>query len=530
MVATMLPVRQAVTGASAPARAPAAKSERFVVAFAPVRGPSRKAFGDTRGESVKPTGECPSPYGTMTHEEARIIERSLVALDDLFYVFDVEGDPLVWNERAVEVTGYSGDEVDGLGPTDFVAEEHRERVAESVEEIWATGSSTVEADILTKGGERIPYEFNGQRLTDAEGTPIGLAGIGRDLTDRRERERELEEQAMRLRLFNLAFPDLAFVVGEDGRFLDVIAGESSESLLYEEPTAFLGESVHEIFPADLAEDLVSTTRRAIETDEPQRLEYALDFPDGERWFEARIESLPVQFEGTDATLWVARDVTARKEQEEELTRQNDRLERFASIVSHDLRNPLNVAQGRLDLLEEECNSEHVAPIETALERMERIIDDVLWLAREGRDLGTLDSVDLGDAVDVSWLVVADGAPDCELVVADGDGLGRIRADEDRLRQLLENLFRNAVEHGGDGVTVTVGRLEGGFYVADDGPGIPEARRDGVFDAGYSTSHEGTGFGLTIVREVADAHGWSLGVRESADGGARFEVTGVTAAE
>jgi signal transduction histidine kinase len=103
----------------------------------------------------------------------------------------------------------------------------------------------------------------------------------------------------------------------------------------------------------------------------------------------------------------------------------------------------------------------------------------------------------------------------------------VLADESRLRQLFENLFRNAVEHGGPGVAVTVGPLEGrGFYVADDGPGIPADERDRVRETGYTTADGGTGFGLSIVESIADAHGWGMRLVESETGGARFEFTGV----
>jgi signal transduction histidine kinase len=94
---------------------------------------------------------------------------------------------------------------------------------------------------------------------------------------------------------------------------------------------------------------------------------------------------------------------------------------------------------------------------------------------------------------------------------------------------------DSVEHGGDsanghtsaGVNVTVGALDDGFYVADDGPGIPESERDDVFEAGYSTNEDGTGFGLDIVREIVEAHGWTIAVTESESGGARFEITGLS---
>jgi nitrogen fixation/metabolism regulation signal transduction histidine kinase len=91
-----------------------------------------------------------------------------------------------------------------------------------------------------------------------------------------------------------------------------------------------------------------------------------------------------------------------------------------------------------------------------------------------------------------------------------------------------NAPEDAVEHGStsDGATVAVGAVDGGFYVEDDGPGIPKSERDTVFEAGHTTSEDGTGFGLSIVERVVEAHDWSIRVGESAVGGARFEITGV----
>ncbi len=102
----------------------------------------------------------------------------------------------------------------------------------------------------------------------------------------------------------------------------------------------------------------------------------------------------------------------------------------------------------------------------------------------------------------------------------------IRADPSRLKQFLENLIGNAIEHGGEEATVTVGELADGFYIADDGPHIPEEERERVFETGYSTDDDGTGFGLNIVQEIATAHGWEVSVTDSEGGGARFEITSV----
>lgn len=213
------------------------------------------------------------------------------------------------------------------------------------------------------------------------------------------------------------------------------------------------------------------------------------------------------------------EITARKEAEAELERQNARLEQFASVVSHDLRNPLNVASGRLELAQDSCDSEQLSHIEAAHDRMEALIDNLLTLAREGQAVTSVAEIDIGAIANQSWNHVDTGSAD--LHIADSQ---LIRADENRLVQLYENLFRNAIEHGGDAVTITVGTLDNGFYLADDGPGLSGEEQDNLFEIGYSTKPSGTGFGLAIVKEIVDAHDWEISVTTSAAGGARFECT------
>jgi len=215
------------------------------------------------------------------------------------------------------------------------------------------------------------------------------------------------------------------------------------------------------------------------------------------------------------------DITDRKRQEQELRRKNERLEQFASVVSHDLRNPLTVLDRSIVIAEETGETEHFRRCRRAVERMERLIEDLLTIAREGDEVEEMTSVSLAEVSENCWEFVA--TAEATLAV---EAHRTVRADRGRLAQLLENLFRNAIQHGGEGVTITVGDLEDGFYVADDGPGIPPADSEAVFEFGYSTTAEGTGFGLNIVEAVADAHGWSVRVDESAAGGARFEITGV----
>ncbi|WP_435195669.1 sensor histidine kinase [Natronomonas sp. EA1] len=209
---------------------------------------------------------------------------------------------------------------------------------------------------------------------------------------------------------------------------------------------------------------------------------------------------------------------------DDIERKRDQLSAFSGIVSHDLRNPLNVAMGRVELARETGDETHLDRATGALDRMDRLIAQLLALAREGESIGETEPVSLRAAAEASWEMVATG--DARLVVAEETVL---EADPDRLQQLLENLFRNSIQHGspsasrGGTLTVTVGTTDEGFYVADDGPGIPEEHCQTVFEPGQSLGAGGTGFGLAIVARIADAHGWSVRVTESETGGARFEI-------
>jgi PAS domain S-box-containing protein len=222
---------------------------------------------------------------------------------------------------------------------------------------------------------------------------------------------------------------------------------------------------------------------------------------------------------------VIQDITEQKKREQRLTQQNERLNEFASIISHDLRNPLNVATARTTLLQQVCDdteaSVHLDPLESSLDRMEEIIEGTLLLARNGESISELNHVHIVDSLGNCWGNVT--TENASLEIKDEFTL---LGDADRLKHVFENLFRNATEHGGDGLTVTVGQMNNGFYVEDDGKGIPEDKREQIFETGYSSDPQGTGFGLTIVKRIVEAHGWDISLTEGSDGGARFEFDGV----
>ncbi|MFP8957519.1 GAF domain-containing protein [Natrialbaceae archaeon A-CW3] len=233
------------------------------------------------------------------------------------------------------------------------------------------------------------------------------------------------------------------------------------------------------------------------------------------------------------------DITEQKRHERALTAKNERLDEFASIVSHDLRNPLNVAQGYLEIVTDSGDLTHLREVEGALARMDELIDQLLTLSRHGTLISETERLTLHAVARQAWSLV--DTPGAVLELEDDIAF---EADRARLSELFENLFRNAVEHGSTSrsvadahdqpdnaspqseLTITVSALENGFAVSDDGVGIPAGDRESVFESGYTTIEDGTGFGLSIVAQIAEAHGWTVAATESDAGGARFEFLDV----
>lgn len=286
--------------------------------------------------------------------------------------------------------------------------------------------------------------------------------------------------------------------------------------------------IHDLFPPDDADVVVDLQDEAIEAGTRVTDEFVYQHPwGGERYYRAAAEPVIRESEGpTTEALFVGVDITDTRHlqnREAALLRQNERLEDFAGVLTHDLRNPLSIALGNLSLLEIDEN-DRLKRVEQALKRMDDIITDALTLAREGKHVVDPQPVSLTTICRRAWDMV--DTKEATLTIGE-DTI--VLADPTRLARLLENLFRNAVEHGGVTVEVRMGILDNGFYIEDDGPGIPPEQREAVFEKGYSGS-DGTGFGLGIVESIADAHGWKILATEGSDGGARFKLINVKTRE
>ncbi|TKX46027.1 MULTISPECIES: GAF domain-containing sensor histidine kinase [unclassified Halorubrum] len=225
--------------------------------------------------------------------------------------------------------------------------------------------------------------------------------------------------------------------------------------------------------------------------------------------------------------WVSNELERQKHYAE-LREQNERLDEFAGIVAHDLRNPLAGAIGFLELAQDQVSgqaAEFLDRVRGALGRMESMIAECLMLAKEGTDVGERTRVDLDGVVRDAWDTVRTRNATLSVEVAPGT---TVLADEMRLRRLFENLFRNCVEHGGPDVAVTVTGDAHGFAVSDDGPGLPDDVEHAL-TAADADNIKSFGLGLLVVQRVISGHGWDLAV-DSGDEGTRFAVSDVNAAE
>lgn len=317
------------------------------------------------------------------------------------------------------------------------------------------------------------------------------------------------------------------VIDGDHRFLDV--NPRAAEILGVDAESVIGRTVTEGLPQE------AWQRAFFDALEAGDADVTIQDPTDRGTYRMQVSPLREARGGLLGHVVVIHDVTEQKQRERELQRQNDRLEEFASVVSHDLRNPLNVAAMNLELVE--ADEEPVANAKDAVARMDTIVEDVLQLAREGQIVEETSQISIRDCAQRAWAAVATG--DADLTIEDDV---TVDGDPERLARAFENLFRNAVEHsatssrsetsedaseyGNTEVTVTVGPLDdgpAGFFVADDGPGIPPSERETVFEHGYSNAADGTGFGLSIVQSIVEAHGWTIAVTDSESGGARFDI-------
>jgi PAS domain S-box-containing protein len=452
------------------------------------------------------------------------------------------------NAAFEDVFGYPAECAVDTSLNELIVPPDAEDESEEIDQKARSGEQlTTEVRRQTANDELRDFLFRNVLIENTEGEPRAH-GIYTDITARKRRERrlnvlheanrdlmladtrqEVAEIASRAMsdILELPLNGVYLYDADDDGLVPLAASSEARDVIGVPPTFREGESIAwQVFESGEPQihDDVQKAPTVYNPETPIRSE--LHLPLGDHGILLIGSTTVDDFDETDISLakLLASNVAIaldRVERKRELQCQNDRLDEFASVVSHDLRNPLNVAIGHLELAKETGDAEHFEVVAHAQNRMEDIIQDVLTLARQGDTVGETQSIALDTVARRAWANVETGPATLQFDID-----RTIDADASRVSQLLENLFRNAIEHGGEGVTVRAGWLEerDGFYIEDTGTGISPKERARVFESGYTTAPDGTGFGLAIVKEIAEAHGWDIDVIEGEDGGARFEFT------
>ncbi len=458
----------------------------------------------------------------------------------------------------------------GKDPLEYIHPEDQERVAGQISALVECPDeiSTVEFRAKDANGDWQWIESRAQNCTEEESIS-GILAVMREISDRKEQQQQLKQYSETLEQLHVTTRELLETTDAEDAIKEVI--ESLDRVLEYDIAAIwmsndAGTVLEPVAVSDRGKELVSeiptysaeTNSLSWDVYANQEFKYIPDMAANNQRLNPGtvIRSEVIVPLGKHGVLNIGATETDRfsaqernlirlwaetltvileritqlellHEREQALVRERDRLDEFVSVISHDLRNPLNVATLRTELARQECDSEHLPQVETALTRMTTLIENLLQLARQGNAIGETEAVDLGEIAEQCWQMVA--TTDATLTV---EQTGTLKADMTRLTQALENLFRNSVEHGGSAVDIRVGIIGDGtgFYVADNGPGIPADERSQLFESTVTSPEGETGFGLAIVNQICQAHGWDVTATESDSGGVRFEITGVELVE
>lgn len=503
-------------------------------------------------------------------EDAFLLDALLVAMPDAFILYNLEGRPLRWNKAYKEFTGYSDDEISTMNAMEFHPEEDVGHVAEAFGKVVQTGNPMyIETNVLNKSGRAIPCSLSGSVLKDADGKPVGLLGVGRDISERKQAEDALRtmSSAVESSISGIAMSDLdgnityvndSFLAmwgySDRTEVLGKLASsfwqspEDAERVLEDvlAKTIFRGELVARrkdgsTFPAQLSTNIITdelgnpslmmgsfvdiTGRRKAEEELRKHRENL------EELVEKRTTEL------AEANRQLEERIVEKEEAEEDLLKLNRELDAYAHTVSHELRNPLSgiyLAVEWLERLAGESGGEQIGPeiervarqVKESVVRSEEHIKDLLALAEAGQEPVATGDVDLKEVVEDILDSMREDLEKRSIVVRVDDDLGSVHANQTQMHQLFSNLIDNAVKHNpGRDLKIKVSFLgddgDGGhrYLFRDNGSGVAPENMDKIFQPFYSGTNE-TGIGLATVAKIVKVYGGSITAYN--DDGACFE--------
>ncbi len=474
--------------------------------------------------------------------EKEFSDKLINSLPGVFYLFDEKNLQFQrWNVNFEKVTGYSASEIAQISPLDLFDEQERVRVAQRIGQVFQKGYATVEANLLTKSGDRVPYFFTGyiQKIDDS----TYLVGVGIDISERKLAEEALRKSEDRFRRLAENAKDVIYRMSlPEGRYeyvspasLDVF--RCSPEAFYENP-AIVKQMIH----PEWVNYFTEQWGRLLKGEIPPHFEYQIIDPSGHvKWLNQRNvlvtdnKGLPVAIEG------IVTDVTDAKR----IVQEQIRLEKFvllgrlAAGVAHELNNPLmgvlNYAQYCIEETPKEDEKFSILQdIEHETRRCIDIVHNLLGASRlEESAFGKTTELDAQKILGrvIRLMEYRTGKENVKVFTKVTEDIPKIVMGSDALQQLLLNLFVNAV----DAVETTEKKeielqlqRDGNaikFTVSDTGSGIPEDVRDKIFDPFFTTKEpgKGTGLGLATCWKIVHQQGGTIGFTSNPSSGTTITV-------
>ncbi len=361
----------------------------------------------------------------------------------------------------------------------------------------------------------------------------------------RQSNQGLLESLERNRATVAAMPDILFSISRDGYFINCQVSDTSLLLIPRDE--FVGKTLHEVLPPNIAAQGMEAISKAIETADLQIFEYELGLPTGMKWFELRIVSF-----SQNEVLAISRDITLRKIAEEEIKMKNEELlklnaekDKFFSIIAHDLRSPFNAFLGLTRIMAEDLPSLSMDEIQKIAVSMSnsasnlfQLLENLLqWaMIKQGLFPQHLNIMQLRpivyniiaintDAIQSKGILVSFDIPDDIAVVA----------DVNMLKTALRNLVSNAVKFTAKGGKISLSAKKAGdntveISIQDSGIGMNPEMLKNLFRLDFQTSRTGTdgepssGLGLLLCKEFIEKMGGRIWIESEAGRGSTFSFS------
>jgi len=505
------------------------------------------------------------------HHEQQLSANIINALPGVFYLFDASGRFLRWNQHFKDVTGYDDRELATMQGPDFFGGEDRQRIANTMEQVFRDGNASVEATILDRHGKGTPFHFSGTRVT-LDGQSC-LLGLGLDVTERLKAEQILAHERAILRTLIDTLPDLIWLKDTEGVYLG--ANKRFERFFGASEVEILGKTDYDYVDKELADSFRRYDRLAMERDAPSVNEEEITFAhDGHREL---LETTKVPMRDAQGqligVLGIGHDITQRKATENELLQYRNHLEDlvesrtaelciakeaaeaasraksiFLANMSHELRTPMNGILGMTDLVlrhtDDPMIREQLGKVVQSSHHLLSVINNILDISKIEADRLALEAVSFrfSDVLESLFSLLGHKAEDKQLKllidVAPEVSSLTLLGDPFRLRQILLNLTGNALkftDHGS--ITIRCALLQDSpdgvllrIEVVDTGIGITTGQQGHLFaafeqaDGTMTRKYGGTGLGLAISKRFVEMMGGEIGVSSTPGQGSTFWFT------